>query len=130
VHRVSARGLVVVGNVLFALGAAMLAIGAGADADYVTDVLPGWLVIGVGIGLALPNLFATATASLPAALASTGSAVLNTSRQLGYVVGVAMLVGLLGTATASAAAPFSRAWLAIAVVALTSAGTALGMREE
>lgn len=127
-RRLPTRALVALGNLVFALGAVVLAFGAGADGDYLT-MLPGWVLTGIGIGLALPSLIATATASLPAAQAATGSAVVNTSRQLGYVVGVAMLIGVLGTATASAAAPFTRAWVAVAIVAFAAAVTALGMRD-
>ncbi|WP_435121085.1 MFS transporter [Amycolatopsis thermoflava] len=96
-RRMPAGALVAVGNLVFCLGAVMLAWKASAQARFATDVLPGWIVTGVGIGLALPTLMAVATASLPPAQAATGSAVVNTGRQLGYVLGVAVLVAVLGT---------------------------------
>ncbi|ROS44967.1 MFS transporter [Amycolatopsis thermoflava] len=91
-RRMPAGALVAVGNLVFCLGAVMLAWNASAQARFATDVLPGWIVTGVGIGLALPTLMAVATAGLPPAQAATGSAVVNTGRQLGYVLGVAVLV--------------------------------------
>ncbi|WP_435060859.1 MFS transporter [Amycolatopsis thermoflava] len=91
-RRLPAGALVAVGNLVFCLGAVMLAWNASAQARFATDVLPGWIVTGVGIGLALPTLMAAATAGLPPAQAATGSAVVNTGRQLGYVLGVAVLV--------------------------------------
>ncbi|WP_209440751.1 DHA2 family efflux MFS transporter permease subunit [Amycolatopsis thermoflava] len=97
-RRMPAGALVAVGNLVFCLGAVMLAWNASAQARFATDVLPGWIVTGVGIGLALPTLMAAATASLPPAQAATGSAVVNTGRQLGYVLGVAVLVAVLGHA--------------------------------
>ncbi|WP_435581776.1 MFS transporter [Amycolatopsis thermoflava] len=96
-RRLPAGALVAVGNLVFCLGAVMLAWNASAQARFATDVLPGWIVTGVGIGLALPTLMAAATAGLPPAQAATGSAVVNTGRQLGYVLGVAVLVAVLGT---------------------------------
>ncbi|MFD4190438.1 hypothetical protein [Amycolatopsis thermoflava] len=102
---------------VFCLGAVMLAWNASAQARFATDVLPGWIVTGVGIGLALPTLMAAATASLPPAQAATGSAVVNTGRQLGYVLGVAVLVAVLGTLDTphpGATTGFAGAWWFIA----------------
>lgn len=119
-----------VGNLLFSAGAVLLAVSASADVDYPVRVLPGWMLIGVGIGLALPNIIAAATAALPAAQAATGSAVVNTSRQLGYVFGVAILVAILGALNVSpdrALTSFQHGWWFIAITAALSAATALGL---
>ncbi|MCU1642338.1 MAG: transporter [Nocardia sp.] len=127
---VSSGALVAIGNLLVAVGAAVMAISASENVCYVTDLLPGWLIIGVGVGFSLPNLLATATVDLPPARVSTGSAVVNTSRQLGYVFGVTMLIAILGTVTAGSAdalTGFTRSWWAIAAVGLCSAATALGI---
>ncbi|WP_433338681.1 MFS transporter [Spirillospora sp. CA-294931] len=122
--------LVALGNLLFCAGAVMLAVSASPDVRYVTQVLPGWIVIGMGIGLALPSMIAAATAGLPRGQAATGSAVVNTSRQLGYVLGVAVLVAVVGTIGLSlddARTVFQHAWWFIAVAAALSAVTALGI---
>lgn len=122
--------LVALGNLLFCAGATMLAISASADVRYVTQVLPGWIVIGIGIGLALPTMIAAATAELPPAQAATGSAVVNTSRQLGYVLGVAILVAVIGSITLpddAAGTAFQHGWWFIASTAALSAMTALGI---
>ncbi|RMI33041.1 MFS transporter [Nocardia stercoris] len=123
--------LVGLGNLVFAAGAAMLAFSARTHVDFAWQVLPGWLVIGAGIGLALPSLIATATADLPAAQAATGSAVVNTSRQLGYVVGVAILVAVLGAidvAPEQARTAFQHGWWFITLTAVLAAATSLGIR--
>lgn len=107
-----------------------MALTATEEVSYVSQVLPGWLLVGVGVGFALPNMLASATVDLPAAKAATGSAVVNTSRQLGWVLGVAMLVAILGALTSSdgqALTVFTRAWWAIAAVALLGAATSLGI---
>ncbi|MEO3829782.1 MFS transporter [Actinomadura sp. B10D3] len=123
--------LVALGNLLFCAGAVMLAVSASPDVRYVTQVLPGWIVIGIGIGLALPSMIAAATADLPPAQAATGSAVVNTSRQLGYVLGVSILIAVLGTIGLSpddARTVFQHGWWFIAIAAALSAVTALGIR--
>ncbi|MGC0416869.1 DHA2 family efflux MFS transporter permease subunit [Embleya sp. AB8] len=127
--RVPAGALVAAGNLLFAGGALLLAASASADTRYATQILPGWLVIGAGIGLALPVMLSRATAELPAGQAATGSAVVNAGRQLGYVLGVAILVAVLGTAgpTADPAHTFRPAWWFIAATAAGSAATAFGI---
>ena len=127
--RVPAGRLVAAGNLVFGVGAIMLALGVSGHAAYATHVLPGWIVTGVGIGLALPTMLTSATAALPAEQAATGSAVVNTSRQLGYVLGVAILVAVLGAITGTpeqVQTGFRHAWLFIAVTAVLSAATALG----
>lgn len=131
VRRVSAGTVIAVGNALFCAGALALAAGASADIRYWTQVLPGWVLTGVGIGLALPTMMASATAGLPAAQAGTGSAVVNTGRQLGYVLGVAVFVAVVGAVGAShGVAPhtaFQHGWWFVAAMAALSAVTGLGV---
>jgi bacteriorhodopsin len=108
----------------------LMAVSASTDVNYWTQILPGWLLVGVGVGLALPNLLAKATVDLPPARVSTGSAVVNTSRQLGYVLGVTMLVAILGTITAGAAESldsFRWGWWAIAAVGLLATLSSFGI---
>ena len=100
-HRFAARvpvGIVVsVGCVLFAAGSLITAARVGPVPDYAADLLPGWLVGGAGVGLALPSILSSATADLPASRAATGSAVVNMNRQIGTALGVSLLVAVLGT---------------------------------
>jgi MFS family permease len=86
----------------------------GTQPDYVGDMLGGMLVTGVGVGLTLPTLMATAAGSLPPQSFATGSAVINTLRQVGMAIGVAVLVALLGTTPDLAA--FQRGWWVFAIV--------------
>ncbi|MFD0686160.1 MFS transporter [Actinomadura fibrosa] len=129
-RRVPVGLLVASGNLLFCAGAVMLAVSASPDVHYVTQVLPGWIVIGIGIGLALPSMIAAATADLLPAQAATGSAVVNTSRQLGYVLGVAILIAIIGTISPTpdeARTAFQHGWWFIATTAALSTVTALGI---
>jgi EmrB/QacA subfamily drug resistance transporter len=134
VKRWPAGVVIAVGNVLFCAGALLLAAEASADIRYASQVLPGWVLTGVGIGLALPTMMAAATAALPPERAAVGSAMVNTGRQLGYVLGVAVLVAIVGTVGTARAghgvAPhtvFQHGWWFVAATAALSAVTGFGV---
>lgn len=131
--RVSASNLVALGNAFVGLGAVLMAVSASTDVNYWTQIFPGWMLVGVGVGFALPNLLAKATVDLPPARVSTGSAIVNTSRQVGYVLGVTMLVAILGTITAGAADSldsFRWGWWAIAGAGLLATLTSFGIAAQ
>jgi hypothetical protein len=89
------------GFVLIGIGIAMIAVTLHYVHSYPAAVLPGWLLSGFGTGLALPTIMGSGTADLPPDASATGSAVVNTARQLGYSLGAAILVAILGTAALS-----------------------------
>jgi EmrB/QacA subfamily drug resistance transporter len=132
-HRLSRRvpiGLLVsAGCLLYGLGALVTALRVGPDPHYAADILPGWLIGGAGVGLALPAILSSATADLPPAQAATGSAVVSMNRQIGTAIGVSLVVALLGTPIGYATAhrAFQHVWWATALVALLGAVTAVGM---
>lgn len=117
------------GCLLLAGGVAFLALRLGPEPAYVSDFLPGWLLGGIGVGLALPTIMSSATADLPADRAATGSAVINMSRQVGSVIGVSALVAIMGTPLTYAAvhSGFVSVWWVCGIGALISAAAALGM---
>ncbi|HEY1538051.1 MAG TPA: MFS transporter [Solirubrobacteraceae bacterium] len=111
-NRIGQRALATAGLTLFGLGCVWWRLRLGAGADYAGEMLPGLLLSGTGVGLVLPSLASAAAASLPPARFATGSAVFTMSRQLGYVLGVAILVALLGTGPAPT---FGGAWVFMAI---------------
>jgi EmrB/QacA subfamily drug resistance transporter len=128
-NKVSVGRVTAIGCLLIAIGAFTLSLRVGPHPAYVTEILPGWLLGGIGVGLALPTILSAATSDLPAARAATGSAVVNMSRQIGTVLGVSMLVAIVGTPAgyALAHAAFEHVWWAIAGCALISIPAAIGM---
>jgi MFS family permease len=110
------------GCALFALGSAWWLWQLDPSAGYVDGLLPGMLVTGIGVGLTLPALASAAASSLPPTRFATGSAVLTMSRQIGFVLGVAILVAILGDG-----ADFDGAWLFMIVAAALGSVAALAI---
>jgi EmrB/QacA subfamily drug resistance transporter len=59
--------------------------------SYVTDLLPGFLLIGVGIGFAFVPISIAALAGVESAEAGLASGLINTSQQIGGALGIAAL---------------------------------------
>jgi len=114
------------GCLLFGLAGVILSVLVGPTPNYAGAMLPGLLIGGIGVGLALPAILSSATADLPQAQAATGSAVVNMSRQLGTALGISLLVAVLGSPMTYHAAHtgFQHAWWALAVVGALAAITA------
>ncbi|WP_299955432.1 MFS transporter [uncultured Modestobacter sp.] len=89
------------------LGGGLLLVGAGGlllglvDADSTWRVLvPGLAVLGAGVGMANPTLASAALAAVPRERSGMASGAVNTARQLGFALGVAVL-GSIFTAQAA-----------------------------
>jgi EmrB/QacA subfamily drug resistance transporter len=106
---------------LAAAGACWIAF-APSQPDYLAGFLPGLVLAGCAAGLVQAPLFAAAS-TLPAQRATTGSAVLNTARQVGSAVGVALVVVLLGEGHAASLVAFHRGWGLLVVTGVSAAAT-------
>ena len=129
-RRVSPGLIAGVGSALFGIGGVWILLSVGQAPAYAAQLLPGWIVGGAGVGLALPTLLAAGTAGLPPQRVTTGSAVVSMTRQIGTVLGVSVLVAVLGTPVGYAAAhtAFVHGWLAGCAMAALGAVTALPIR--
>ena len=118
-----------VGILLGATGGILIATSVGQHANYAADVLPGWLIVGVGVGLWLPTVTSAGSANLPPERTSTGSAVLQMQRWIGSTIGTAILVVILGTSTGVGAPihDFVHVWWLATIPAVIGALFALGM---
>ena len=103
-HRPIAGGLALVG-----VGTLLMTLvdpTSGASA-----LLLGVVVSGLGVGLATPVLVSAALAAVPPRLAGTASAAVNTFRQLGLALGIAVLgtlfAGRIGSVVVGAGLPGS-----------------------
>jgi EmrB/QacA subfamily drug resistance transporter len=129
ITRYGAAAVIALGSVAFAAGVSWWALAVGTEPNYVSGVLGGMLLTGVGVGLTLPTMMATASASLPPQAFATGTAVINTIRQTGLAIGVAILVAVLGTGSHSRAEldTFRHGWWVTAAIAILAVIPALGL---
>jgi EmrB/QacA subfamily drug resistance transporter len=95
--RAGTRALVVGGLALVAGGALLLAA-APDEASYAAHLLPGFLVLGVGMGLVFPGVTVTAMSTVREEEAGLASGFLATSHELGAALGVAVLSAIAATA--------------------------------
>jgi MFS family permease len=98
--RTGAKPIVVTGMTL-GLIAMILFTRLTPGGSYASDVLPGLLVIGVGMGCVFAPAFSTATLGIDRHEAGIASAMVNTSQQVGGSVGTALLSTLFASAAAS-----------------------------
>ncbi|WP_232246420.1 MFS transporter [Kitasatospora mediocidica] len=115
------------GLVLFAAGIAWWLLTVRPAPGYAAELLPGMLLTGAGVGLTLPTLIGAAAGALPPTRFATGSAVTTMARQIGAVVGVAVVVSVLGTPHGAPQAldAFRHGWLAVLVATASALVAAL-----
>ena len=133
IRRYGPAVVITLGSVSFAAGLMWWALAVTTSPDYVTGVLGGMVLSGVGVGLTLPTMMATAAASLPPNAFATGSAVINMIRQTGLALGVAVLVALVGTGAARHSAvlgTFRHAWWLAAAICLAGIVPAVALLRQ
>jgi EmrB/QacA subfamily drug resistance transporter len=119
------------GSLLMALSSVWLLTHVGTEPHYLTALLPGQVLGGAGVGLAIPSLTGAATVTLPPPRFATGTAIVSTARQIGMALGVATLVAVVGTSTGTLTlADVRRGWTLILVtlVVASAATLAIGRR--
>ncbi len=122
-RRADLRVAIAPGALLLAAGVGFFALRTGVSPDFLGSWLPGMVMVGAGVGLTFPALGSAALESVPPARFATATALNATARQLGAVLGIALLVALLGTpGPEEAAAAFDRGWTFCALVAAAGAG--------
>jgi EmrB/QacA subfamily drug resistance transporter len=114
-----------VGGFVFAAGCLWFITHAGVQPAYLSAILPGQVLTGVGVGLLLPSFTATAAATLAPEQLATGIGVQTMCRQIGAALGLASWVAIVGTPSAADAVDaFGSGWAFMAVTAVL-AGLAL-----
>lgn len=145
-----AQALVTKAGVKPVLGVGMVLLAGGllyftqisVDGSYAADLLPGFLLIGVGLGFAFVPISIAALAGVPPIEAGLASGLINTSQQIGGALGVAILTtvsttrtdGLLADGADAASAltdGFSLAfWVGVAFAAASLLATLVTLRRE
>ena len=102
--RIGRRTTMCTGVAIFAGGLALLAVRASVEGGYMS-VLPGLLVIGLGMGLTMTPSTEAITETLPLEKQGVASALNDVSRELGGAIGIALLGSVLTAGYKSAIEP-------------------------
>jgi EmrB/QacA subfamily drug resistance transporter len=106
--RVGVRPIIMTGMALGAVAMIGFFAQLTPSSTYAADVLPGLLIIGVGMPCIFAPSFATATLGVDRYEAGVASAMVNTSQQVGGAVGTAVLSTIFANAAASYASSHAR----------------------
>jgi EmrB/QacA subfamily drug resistance transporter len=123
--RIGSRGLMTAGMLLVAFQLVLFSR-LGLDATF-WNLLPALLIGGVGMALTMTPSAAAATRSVPVEKAGVGSAVLNSARQVGGTMGVAVMGAIMAAELGDRPTPdafmrgFETALLVAAAIAVIGA---------
>jgi EmrB/QacA subfamily drug resistance transporter len=124
IGHVGPKHLMVVGLLVVAAGAWLLAAGMDANPSYLTDVLPGFIVLGLGTGPMFVSISIVAMSGISHEQAGLASGVMMTGHEVGAALGVASLTAIAGDLTTRAglidAYPTVFTAIAVAMVALSA----------
>jgi EmrB/QacA subfamily drug resistance transporter len=95
IDRRGSRGVLIAGGLFFTLGTALFALRLHDNPAYVTEFLPANVLTGIGVGASFAAMSSSLVSELPPARFATGTAVGTCLRQIGAVLGIALLLGRL-----------------------------------
>ncbi len=119
------RLFIIPGALVWASGYVWYATQVGTTPEFLAEWLPGQVLSGIGVGMTLPLLGSATLAAVPGGRYATASAVASSTRQMGGVLGIALLVVIIGTPTpATSVGSFRDGWwmsvacfVAVAIIA-------------
>jgi EmrB/QacA subfamily drug resistance transporter len=110
--RFGQRFVAIPGGLVFGAGTLLFALGIGQQPSYVDEFLPATVLAGTGVGLSFAAFGSAAVAELPRALYATGGAINGCFRQIGAAIGIAVLIVILGTPSATdPVSTYQHAWV-------------------
>ncbi len=98
---VGAKRLIAAGLVISAAGALVLA-SIDTDPSYLTDVLPGFALLGLGVGPLFVAISVAAMSDVPQEQSGMASGLMMTGHEIGAALGVAALTAVAGDLTTRA----------------------------
>jgi len=100
VTRFGVRPILAIGMLLLMIGLLSFT-NLRVDGTYLRDLVPGFILVGVGLGFAFVPVSIAALQGVTGSLAGAASGLINTSQQVGGAVGVAVLSTIAGTVSTS-----------------------------
>lgn len=92
--RIGARWILTTGLTLMTLGIVLITSQVSATTDW-RSLLPALLVTGTGMGMTFAPMTAAAMSQVPPRISGSASGILNTSRNIGQLLGIAVLGSVL-----------------------------------
>jgi len=124
--KVDPRLIVIPGGLIWTAGVVYMITAVGSQPAFLSEWLLGMVILGVGAGATFPTLSGAAAAAAPGNAYATATALNSVARQLGAVLGVAMLVAVIGTPDPTEVLDaFDRGWTFAAACLLVAALGAL-----
>ena len=130
--RVTPKEMMVVCLLVVAAGAAVLA-GMDNDPAYLTDVLPGFALLGLGVGPMFVAISVAAMAGIAHEQSGLASGLMMTGHEVGAALGVAALTAIAGDLTTRAGLieAYPRVFIAVsAAMVVLSAFAALAVPRQ
>ena len=93
-HALRRRGTTLIPGVCLVVVALLLFARTPVDGNYLTDLLPPFLLIGVGVGTSFPAIMTLAMSGATPQDSGLASGLVNTSMQVGGAIGLAVLATL------------------------------------
>ena len=103
VNRVGVKPTIAAGMTLLTVGL-LYFTQVSVDGSYVSDLLPGFLIIGAGLGFSFVPISIAALAGVASSEAGLASGLFNTSQQIGGALGIAALSTVATSTTGDAVA--------------------------
>ncbi|MFM9069998.1 MAG: MFS transporter [Acidimicrobiaceae bacterium] len=121
-NRIGHGKVVAAGALIMSLGIGWMNLFITPEIHYWDFYFPTMVVTGIGVGLCISTISSSATAFLPQPRFAMGSALNNTSRQVGAALGIALVSSLLvaATKTDDPTSGFHAAWTLMTGVILLS----------
>jgi EmrB/QacA subfamily drug resistance transporter len=123
-RRFGVRAVAAGGMALVAVAAVQLVL-APDHASYAADLLPAFVVLGFGVGMAFPAIQITAMNDVDHETAGRASGLMMTAHEIGAALGIAVLSAIGASAGSDVAAGYGDAFLAVGIVAAALAALAL-----
>jgi EmrB/QacA subfamily drug resistance transporter len=95
IGHVGPRSLILAGLLVMAAGVLLLAANAGGT-SYAADVLPGFLLVGAGVGPMFVAISVAAMGDVPAESSGLASGLMMTGHEIGAALGVSALTAIAG----------------------------------
>ncbi|MFN0090618.1 MAG: MFS transporter [Acidimicrobiales bacterium] len=128
------RGMLVSGGLVCAASSLWWILAVGDSPSFVTDLLPGMLLLGFGTGMIGINSAAAALAGLEAQTLAAANSAFQTSRRVVQTLGVAVVVAILGDRSSDNLSRFRWVWAVCGIGFVASSLIALwypgGQRRE